>query len=269
MMLRLHEIPRKTAKKDPGVDAIHWALSKSHAQKSPPKATILFRYWMTADTYQAPSELQSRIFLHIIERVLSTSELSYMLAVHRDPERWIPLTAASEISHFPEGDFQFGGRDYGIFGNDFRKRSIHDWSKKSIMMSLGFLGSEQREPERLSREEFDSAIKKALRYHHRPDRLTENLLLNSRLLTTRCSPNSDIPTKVEELRRILVESAESFLTCKKDEVLYHILDKTFFHPVAKQVVAADELNLSFSTYRRHLNQAIRRVTESLWKTTLD
>jgi len=269
LMLRLHEIPPEVAKKDPGVSSIHGALSKRYGDKSPPKATLLFRYWMTADTYQAPSELQSRIFLHIIEQVLSTPDLSFMISVHQDPECWIPLTAAAEISHFPDGDFQLGGQVYGIFGNDFRKRSTHDWSKRSIMMSLGFANRAFEERAKLSREEFNLAVKKALHCHHRPDRLEKSPLLSSSLLMKRCSPNSDTPTKVDELRRLLVEVAESFRECEKDEVLYHIMDKTFFHPVAKQVVAADELNLSFSTYRRYLNQAVRRITDVLWKTYQD
>lgn len=264
MMLDLARIAAQDAEADPGVQPIFQALTEQ--QRLQPNApTLLFRYWMTAESYQDISELQSRIFLQIIERVLATPELSFMLAVHQSPERWIPLTAASRIRHFPAGDFTLGEHRYGVFGHDFRSESVARWSKESILLSLGYRAPAGPEPPRLSRDDFRAAVKQALRRFHRPDLLADSPLLALRFVRRHRPEASSEPERVEALRHIMEEQARQFCQSERDEALYRVLEKTYFRPVAKQMVAAAELNLSFGTYRRYLGQAVDRLVAGLWR----
>lgn len=54
----------------------------------------------------------------------------------------------------------------------------------------------------------------------------------------------------------------------KDHKLYRALRRTYLEPAATQELAAELLDLPFSTYRRHLTQGIERVTEWLWQREL-
>jgi hypothetical protein len=50
--------------------------------------------------------------------------------------------------------------------------------------------------------------------------------------------------------------------------LYHALHHTYFEPAPTQETAAELLDLPFSTYRYHLTNGIRRITEWLWQREL-
>jgi hypothetical protein len=51
----------------------------------------------------------------------------------------------------------------------------------------------------------------------------------------------------------------------RSEKLFRALDRTYFHPAPTQEVAAELLDLPFSTYRRHLKSGIEQVIEALWQ----
>ena len=51
----------------------------------------------------------------------------------------------------------------------------------------------------------------------------------------------------------------------KDLKYYRAVYHTFVQPAATQEVAAELLDLPFSTYRRHLKAGIARVTDLLWQ----
>lgn len=70
------------------------------------------------------------------------------------------------------------------------------------------------------------------------------------------------------LQARLREAAESLKTNPKDEKLYQALWRTYFEPAATQELAAESLNLPFSTYRYHLTTGLERVTAWLWQREL-
>jgi len=113
----------------------------------------------------------------------------------------------------------------------------------------------------LTRSDFDSAVKDALRHYTQADLLAENALLRTRLLT-RCEPGAATP---QALKALLAETAKALFAGERDRRLYRVLDLTYLNPAPKQEAAADRLGLSFSTYRRHLTAGIDRLTEWLWR----
>ena len=113
----------------------------------------------------------------------------------------------------------------------------------------------------LTRGEFDSAVKDALRYYTQSDLLVENKLLGMQVMQQRCSGAA----RVQDLRAMLAEAAEKLFNNARDQKIHRVLSLTYFELAPKQEAAADSLGLSFSTFRRHLGAGIRRLTEFLWR----
>jgi adenylate cyclase len=113
----------------------------------------------------------------------------------------------------------------------------------------------------LTRSDFESAVKDALRHYTQADLLAENALLRTRLLTS-SGPGAATP---EGLRALVAQTAKTLFAGERDQRLYRVLDLTYLHPAPKQEAVADRLGLSFSTYRRHLTTGVDRLTEWLWR----
>ena len=113
----------------------------------------------------------------------------------------------------------------------------------------------------LTRSEFESAVKDALRHYTQADLLAGNALLHARLVT-RSTAGAATP---QVLRALLAETAKTLFAGERDQRLYRILDLTYLNPAPKQEAAADRLGLSFSTYRRHLTAGVDRLIEWLWQ----
>lgn len=67
------------------------------------------------------------------------------------------------------------------------------------------------------------------------------------------------------LKALLTDTAEALFANARDERLYRVLDLTYFNPARKQEVVAQQLGLSFSTYRRYLATATDRLIGWLWQ----
>ncbi|HEY2618416.1 MAG TPA: hypothetical protein VGI78_13840 [Acetobacteraceae bacterium] len=112
----------------------------------------------------------------------------------------------------------------------------------------------------LTRAEFDTGVRDALRHYTRTDLLMGNPLLRARLVA-----RSGAETVTgQHLRQTLAEAAETLFANARDQKLHRVLDLTYFNPAPKQEAAAERLGLPFSTYRRHLASGVERITEWLW-----
>ena len=72
----------------------------------------------------------------------------------------------------------------------------------------------------------------------------------------------------EVLRRVIAEAIDSLRGHPKDERLYRALHRTYVSPAGTQELAAESLDIPFSTYRSHLTGGIQRITASLWQREL-
>jgi hypothetical protein len=94
----------------------------------------------------------------------------------------------------------------------------------------------------MTRPEFESAVKDALRHYTQADLLAGNALLHARLIT-RSTQGAATP---QVLRALLAETAKTLFAGERDQRLYRILDLTYLNPAPKQEVAADRLGLHLS-----------------------
>jgi adenylate cyclase len=115
-------------------------------------------------------------------------------------------------------------------------------------------------PTMLTRADFDAAVKDALRHYTRADRLIRSPLLETRIAAARAPK----PASVVKLQQVLAEAAETIFADERDQRRRRVLELTYFQPASKQEAVAARLGLPFSTYRRHLNTAVARLSEWLW-----
>lgn len=113
----------------------------------------------------------------------------------------------------------------------------------------------------VSREEFNAAVRSALRAWHRPDTLADSLLHQTNLVTS----NDDDAVPAERLRAAISFALRQLREDRHGEKQYLAITCTYLDADAKQQhVVAQELGLPFGTYRRHLAQGLDRVCELLW-----
>jgi hypothetical protein len=117
----------------------------------------------------------------------------------------------------------------------------------------------------LTRSDFESAVKDALRHYTQADLLAGNALLSTRLL----AGSGSGATTPQALRTLLADTAKNLFVGERDQRLYRVIELTYLHPAPKQEAVADRLSLSFGTYRRHLTTGVDRLTEWLWRQEQD
>ncbi len=253
---------------DPAIQSA-WRYLDKHAPVRGGEAALHFRFWMAEETYQSVSSVQSLIFLAVVKYYLTTPRLAFTFFPCASPEFWAPMLGYANLVRLPEADFSVGERRFGVYGHDWRLESPARWLSILADKEVGIPVESKPVPAEpmivLSAEEFSGAIRQALQDFTRPNLLTSNPLLRSHLVTERVDPDSKPLDRAEALRLLLQEAAATLQSNPRDDKLYRALDHTYFHPAPTQEIAAEQLDLPFSTYRRHLTAGIQRLTQMLWQ----
>ena len=117
------------------------------------------------------------------------------------------------------------------------------------------------ELEKVAREQFQDAVRAALRDYTRAEKLATNPLCDTHLARN----ESTALAKATSLQAKLREAAKALQSNPKDLKLYRALWHTYFEPLATQERVAERLGLPFSTYRHHLSRGIDSVAAWLWQ----
>jgi len=241
-----------------------WDYLQRHPMR-PGEEALLFRFWMAKDSYQAVSPVQSLVFLNAVQHYISNIRLAWTFFPISNFEFWTPAFLYMNLFHAAELDYSSGPHLMGVFAHDWRQQPATAWLEMLGERELATLDPAQLEAERpqpllvLSQPEFEEAVKSALRDFNRPEVLAQSLLLRSRLLPE---------ASAKALRTLLWETAQTLKAHPKTEKLYRALERTYLEPAATQELAAELLDLPFSTYRRHLVGATQRLIETLWQLEL-
>ena len=266
----LHQTDESDRATDPAVQAARDYLDR-HVPLRPGEASLHFRFWMAEETYQSVSSVQSLIFLAVVKYYLTTPRLAFTFFSCASPDFWAPMLGYANLVRLPEANFRVGERHFGVYGHDWRVESPARWLSILADKEVGIPVENKSVPAEpmlvLSAAEFSGAIRQALQDFARPNLLASNPLLRSRLIVERERVHLDAKPvdRAETLRALLKEAASKLQSNPRDEKLYRALDHTYFHPAPTQEIAAEQLDLPFSTYRRHLTAGIQRLTEMLWQ----
>lgn len=286
-MLALQKTSEKDSAVDPALQSA-WRYIQQHGPlRSGERATYL-RFLMARDTYQETSPLQSLLIVHALRHFLTQGHrLAYTFFCCQETTTWQTLFQYAGISRVDAG-FILDGQHYSVFGHDWRSTPLMEWiarmAEKEIdaasvyralqkadgMTSLDKKGA-QFLPKTpgivLDATQFAVAVREALRDLNSPDQLAQNQLMRSRLISLPLTGNaSDITPPVTTLQAILREAVESLNGPNPRRLRgYRALCHTYLTPAPTQEEAAQQLDLPFSTYRRHLAEGITAVADKLWR----
>lgn len=268
-MVALEKASQQDVDRDPGLHATLRYLA-ANAPLRPSDHAILFRFWMGRETYQSVSPMQSLIFVNIVRQYFSPG-LTFTLIPTADPEFWAPLFAYADLHRFAEADFEVGGKQYGMYG--------HNWKAMPPMAWLNLLGDREisvTAPSSappapvapivvLSDVEFVGAVGEALKNFLRVDHLRKNPLLQSRLVVEKAGATSGANERATALQSIIREACDALQRSPRDMKFYRALYHTYIKPAPTQEQAAELLDLPFSTFRRHLKEGVTRLSEVMWE----
>lgn len=271
-ILLLHAAAAEDLMADPAT-RVAW----QYVQRQPPlregEQVLYFRFWMERSTYQALSTAQSRIFLNVIQYYLITPGLAYSFFPCADPQFYADVLAYADIQRTPELDFESDGRRYGVFYHDWRLRPAATWLDVLAEHEIAY-STESGSPPRptvqpppllvLSEPEFAQAVRDALRHYTRLDELQANALVRSRMVMAQAGADANGAVRAKVLYTLVTEAVELLRSSPRQLKLYRALLHTYIQPAATQELAAELLDLPFSTYRRHLKEGIENVVATLW-----
>lgn len=267
LSLPLHALTEEDTQRDPAVRQGRKFL-ESRALLQANEVVTLFRFWMSRDSYQGVSPIQSLIFIQVAKHYLTTPGLAFTFFPCADPDFWAAILGYAELTRYPEADFEVGGKRYGTYGHDWRVMRPAAWIARLAEKELGATGQtsspQSVEPLiSLSHDDFGNAVKQALQEFARPGGLAGNPLLRSRLVSESVEQGAREGNEI--LKSKIREAAEALRVHPRDEKLFRALECTYLHPAPTQEAAAELLDIPFSTYRRHLTSGIQRLTEILWR----
>lgn len=269
-MLTLSAIEATDAVADPAMAAAQRFIQGYGSLRTDEELDYI-RFWMGRERYQVAD------IHNLVTEIAGTAfragnpRRACSFAAVADPDHWQPFFAYLNFAYTQEADFMVAGRRFGVFIHDWRVEPASVWSKvvSDRQLATGPQMAQVATPLSeplvvLSEPEFAEAVRQALRDYTRPDALATNPLLRSRLLVKEA--DSD-PTPAT-LQALLLEAAAILRSNPKDEKLYRAIWRTYLEPAPTQELAAERLNLPFSTYRYHLTNGIERITEWLWQREL-
>ena len=223
---------------------------------------LLFRSWLDVEAGQNVSAVQSLVFERTVERYLTTPALAASILLTSEPDLWGPVFSFVGLQRWTSAEVEGGP---AAFGKDWRATPPTAWLDALATQAP----SAPAEPGPamdslvvLSEEAFGEAVREALKAYARPHRLAESPLLASRLVRERVAGAAE-PVLV--LRDLLTAAAEQLDAGSRERRFYRALDLTYLRPAPTQAVAAERLDLPFSTFRRHLRRGVDHVTDVLWR----
>jgi hypothetical protein len=209
----------------------------------------------------------------VIQYYLVTPGLACTFFACADPHFYYDVLTYADINRLPELDFTTDGRRYGVFYHDWRLRPPVAWLDLMAEREIAY-SAETALPPRpaeavqalfvLSQAEFGQAAREALRSFTRPDLLQANPLIRSRLVVDRVGSEASNSARAKALHQIIGESIDLLQSSPRQLKLYRALYHTYIQPAATQELAAEVLDIPFSTYRRHLKDGVENVVETLW-----
>jgi hypothetical protein len=267
--LRLEEMTKADEERDPALRAVMNFLRRKAPLRRGERG-LLFRYWMARESYQSLSPIQSRIFTSVVQYYFSTPALAFSFVPSASRQLWMPLLTYAEILPIPDADFECGGKQYSMFGHDWRAMPLSQWLEVLGQKEMGLTPNVSppkpvEEVVVLSESSFASAVRDALKEFKRHDVLRTNPLLHSRLVLDKAGFDSTDDERVTMLLDTIKIGVESLQSSPRESKFYRTLYRTYLNPVESQELAAESLSLPFSTYRRYLKSGIQRVTEILWQ----
>ncbi|MDP9795393.1 hypothetical protein J2S43_003905 [Catenuloplanes nepalensis] len=211
------------------------------------------RFTIDPTGYQRPSPVTDLVQLRVCAHCVREERLGWSFVVIADRAFWTPLMTYLDQHPIP-AEPRVDGHGYTLFGHDWRAMPVDAWfARNTQQMRLGpALPPAGNDLVVLSRDDFDTAVREALRQLRHPSALTASPLRRTRLAVS--APLHDV------LRAAIDAIGRDPRLAKA----HRAVAATFLHGAPTQEIAAAQLHLPLSTYRRHLAAGIEAVCAHLW-----
>jgi hypothetical protein len=243
---------------DPGADAM-WRYAQEHGAPRAGERVRAWRFFLDRDFGQLASPSVTLFAACQVLDALTHHDTAWTLVgAYADPAQWAPAMHNLGFEPAEGAEYLVGSTRYPVFAHDWRRADVEEWLEILHARQEGAAADAADDADRavLSEPQFAGAVRSALRDLHTPNLLHENPLLRSRVVR---QSQRDGMTPVEALGELL-QTAVSVLPTN----LRALADRTFLHPVTTQERIAQDLYLSYNTYRRHRDRAVTKMTEWLW-----
>ena len=218
---------------------------------------LLFRSWLDAEAGQGVSAVQSLVFARTVERYLATPGLASSALLTDRPDLWGPAFEMVGLQRWTAAE----AGPLAAFGKDWRAMPPDVWL--DALADRAPLDPPALDPADtlvvLSEDAFGDAVRDAIKCVAQPHLLAESPLLQARLVREHGGE------PVEALRDLIAEAARQLDAGGKERRYFHAFDLTYLRAAPTQAVAAERLDLAFSTYRRYLGRAVDHVVDVLWR----
>ncbi|MEV5412819.1 ATP-binding protein [Thermopolyspora sp. NPDC052614] len=255
------DTPDETENAVDPVVAAAWAHCRATGGLRPGERLNVGHFLVYGSEYRPPSPVQDLFQQRLMANAVAAERVALTYVVTAVPEFWQPLMRY--FDHELAVTAPVDGIGYGLFAHDWRTIPLAEWLDRMESWELfgghGRAATPAPELAVLSRPEFDTAVRQALRHWRDRTALADNPLTRSRVV--RHGGDGDA---VKLLRDLLVEAVDTLSDDPRTAKLHRALTTTYFHRVPTQEAAAERLSLPYSTYRRHLHQGVTRVCDLLW-----
>lgn len=200
---------------------------------------------------------------------LTTPQLAFAFTALSDGARWAPPLL--QAGHRAEAEFSVDGHTAPILVGDYRARTPADWAIELLARDLDGSPSarsdspDERRPG-LDRQALRAGLRLALESFTRSDQLQHSPLLLSRWARARsgaAAPSASL------LRKLILEAVATMKEDPRDAKLARALDAAFLHPAPSRELAAERIDVPFSTFRRHVSRGLERLEEIVWAAERD
>ncbi len=239
---------------DPVATAI-WNLVDAHGALRPGERIHVNRFAGVEGGLTDPLMLLVNGTSNAFEWRRQTAAWTFLVAAA--PEHYGPFFEYLGMRHMLNLDL--GDGPVGGWGWDRRRLDVDGMFEMMAQRELSGEGgpppAELLKPAPLSRAEFDLAVRAALTALRRPDVLAGSPLLGT-ALTGASEPG--------DLAEVLLATIAGLSSEPRGAEHRRVLERTYLRGAPSQEAAAELLDLPFSTYRRHLAQAVQRLCDVLW-----
>ncbi|MDN3025947.1 ATP-binding protein [Streptomyces sp. S.PB5] len=249
---------------DPVVAAA-WSHTRGRAALRDGEHLAMARFSVTSPRYPKISPVED---LHqwrgVAEVARAEGRVAWMYVAIRSGDFWRPYLTSLGLTTIGDRP-RVGHLTYDLYAVDWRTLSVRAWAEQRTRLLLSGVSGALEKPTAvsgqsaeyavLSRPEFDTAVRDALRELSRAEDLALNPLARSRLTG---GPGAELPD-------LLAEAVDALRAERGGEKYHRAVAATYLHGAPTQEAVAARLGLPFSTYRRHLTVGVARVCDALWR----
>lgn len=266
-LIDLTEAPPNVRDADPGARTA-WEHAHLAAPPRRGERVTQTRFVVDRAQHQRPSPTLNLVPVLTLQRYLQMPELAWDFLTLADPDQWDEYFAIADLRRVAGGDFQVGGRRFGLFAHDFRAVPVDTlitlWTERALAQGdlIQPPGAASADVLVLSHTEFKEAVRQALHDIRRPEMLERNVLSRTRLAKEAAGPGAE--PDASTIESLIMDGVDSLRRDPRDVKRLRAVEHTYLGAAPSQEAAAEVLGLPSSTYRRHLSQGVDRIVAWLW-----